>query len=262
MIAIPSEQLSRLWRAIIEFDMLVPGDRVLVGLSGGKDSSLLLTALRQVQQHAPFSFDLGAFTMDPLFTDNFPTQRLQDFCTELGVPFYTEQVPVENLAANRPGKTPCFSCAYFRRAATNRVAKEQQYNKVALAHHHDDAVETFLLNLLTSGQLKTFLPVTPLSKSGLTVIRPLLYYREEEIRAMGKAAGIVPIKSPCPHDGHTKRQDAKEFIQTLETFDAEAYNHLGAAMRCRESELWPAAPGKEAMIQKFRRFWGKGNPDA
>ena len=257
MLSIPSEQISRLWRAIIEFDMLSPNDRVLVGLSGGKDSSFLLTALRQIQKVAPVSFSIGAFTMDPLFTADFPVAKLQAFCDELDVPFYTEKVPVEQLAINHPGKPPCFSCAYFRRAATNRVAKENQYNKVALAHHHDDAVDTFLLNLLTSGQLKTFLPVTFLSRSELTVIRPLLYYREEEIRAMGKAIGIVPIKSPCPHDGHTKRQSAKEFIQTLETFDPDAYDHLAAAMRCQENELWPSQLSKETMTQKFRSFWGK-----
>ncbi len=254
---IPADQLSRLWRAIIEFDMLSSGDRVLVGLSGGKDSSLLLLALRQLQARAPFPFELGAFTMDPQFTSDFLTEQLRDFCTSLGISYYTEKVPVEQLSRARPGKTPCFSCAYFRRAATNRVALEHGYNKVALAHHHDDAVETFLLNLLTSGQLKTFLPVTPLSKTGLTVIRPLLYYREDEVRAMGQEAGIVPLKSPCPHDGYTKRQEAKEFIRSLESFDPGAYDHLSAAMRCQQNELWPSPLPKNDMMQKFRRFWGK-----
>lgn len=261
MKAIPADQLSRLWRAIIEFDMLSPGDRVLVGLSGGKDSSLLLLALRQLQSHAPFAFELGAFTMDPQFTTDFPTDQLRAWCTTLGISYYTEKVPVEQLSHARPGKTPCFSCAYFRRAATNRVALANGYNKVALAHHHDDAVETFLLNLLTSGQLKTFLPVTPLSKTGLTVIRPLLYYREAEIRALGQAAGLIPLKSPCPHDGHTKRQEAKEFIRVLASFDPGAYEHLSAAMRCQQHELWPSTLPKNAMIDKFRRFWGKAKTD-
>ena len=101
-------------------------------------------------------------------------------------------------------------------AATNRKAKELGCNKVALAHHNDDAVETLLLNLFNSGQPKTFMPSTYLTKSGITVIRPLLFYRESEIIANGKEIGLVPLKNPCPYDGKTQRQEMKEMVVRLE----------------------------------------------
>ena len=115
-----------------------------------------------------------------------------------------------------PHQHAVLTCAYFRRAATNRTALELGFNKVAWAHHHDDAVETFFLNLVASGQLKTFLPVTPLSRTGLTLIRPLLYYREAEIISMVDELNLHPLKNPCPYDGHTKRQEAKELLRSLQ----------------------------------------------
>ena len=160
-------------------------------------------------------------------------------------------------AHEKKGGSPCFTCAYFRRAATNRRAQELGFNKVALAHHNDDAVETFFMNLVTSGQLRTFLPVTPLSRSGITVLRPLLYYRESEIRELVAKLGLQPIKTPCPYDGHTMRQDIKEHIAKLDTLYPDVYDHLAAAMRCSDKqELWPEKPGKE-LLGKFHAFWGR-----
>ena len=129
---------------------------------------------------------------------------------------------------------------------------------MALAHHNDDAVETFFMNVMTSGQLRTFLPVTPLSRSGITVLRPLLYYRESEIRELVAKLGIKPLKNPCPYDGHTMRQDVKEHIAELNERYPEVYDHLLAAMRSSErQELWPAKPTDKEMVAKFRAFWGR-----
>ncbi len=129
---------------------------------------------------------------------------------------------------------------------------------ITLAHHHDDAVETFLMNVLTSGQLRTFLPVTKLSRSGLTVLRPLLYYREAEVIAAGKAIGLQPLKNPCPYDGHTKRQEIKEHIEALASINPEVYDHLAAAMRnSPNQELWPEQLAQKAMVKKFHEFWQK-----
>lgn len=177
---VPAELLSKLWRAVIEFDMLQSGDRILIGLSGGKDSMFLTAALAEIQKYAPVPFELACYTVDAMFSPAFPKAELEAFCGYYGLKHYSEKVDVNSAWQNK-GNTPCFTCAYFRRAATNRTALELGFNKVALAHHHDDAVETFLMNVLTSGQLRTFLPVTPLSRTGLTVLRPLLYYREAEI---------------------------------------------------------------------------------
>ncbi len=250
---VPAALLAKLWRCIIEFDMLHDGDRVLIGLSGGKDSMFLTAALAEIKRYAPFKFELACYTVDTMF-GAFPKAELEEFCARYGVPHYSSQVDVTEAWQHRTN-TPCFTCAYFRRAATNRTALELGFNKVAWAHHHDDAVETFFLNLAASGQLKTFLPVTPLSRTGLTLIRPLLYYREAEIISMVQKLGLTPLKNPCPYDGSTKRQEAKELIRSLQSFNAEAYGHLAAAMRTAPMELWPAKCTKEELTRKFHAFW-------
>lgn len=258
---VPAKDLSKLWRAIIEFDMLQPGDRILVGLSGGKDSMLLTAMLAEIKKYSPTPFDLACYTVNGMFAPNFPKAELEAFCAQFGITHYSDDVDVMAAHAKKGG-SPCFTCAYFRRAATNRRAQELGFNKVALAHHNDDAVETFFMNLVTSGQLRTFLPVTPLSRSGITVLRPLLYYREQEIRELVERLGLKPIKNPCPYDGHTMRQDIKEHIAALDAQYPEIYEHLAAAMRDSDrQELWPPKPGKE-LLQKFHTFWGRGKKQA
>ncbi len=255
---VPADWLSRLWRCIIEFDMLKAGDRVLIGLSGGKDSMFLTAALAEIQNYAPFKFELACYTVDTMFSADFPKAELEAFCSRYGLKHYSSSVDI-TAAWNRRTNTPCFTCAYFRRAATNRTALELGFNKVAWAHHNDDAVETFFLNLAASGQLKTFLPVTPLSRTGLTLIRPLLYYRESEITGMVEKLGLTPLKNPCPYDGHTKRQEAKELLSALQKFSPEAYEHLAAAMRLAPTELWPPKCGKKELADKFHAFWQQKN---
>lgn len=256
---VPADDLSKLWRAIIEFDMLSPGDRILIGLSGGKDSMFLTAALAEIKKYSPIPFDLAGYTVNAMFAPNFPKKELEEFCQHYGLEHYHDDVDV-NAAWQNKGSTPCFTCAYFRRAATNRRALELGFNKVALAHHHDDAVETFFMNLFTSGQLRTFLPVTPLSRTGLTVLRPLLYYRESEIRALVDKLELKPLKNPCPYDGFTTRQDVKEHIAELDAKYPEVYEHLAAAMRCQENqELWPDKLNQKELAQKFRAFWNKKN---
>ena len=139
---VPAELLSKLWRAVIEFDMLQAGDKILIGLSGGKDSMFLTAALAEIQKYAPVPFELACYTVDAMFSPAFPKAELEAFCGYYGLKHYSEKVDVNSAWQNK-GNTPCFTCAYFRRAATNRTALELGFNKVALAHHHDDAVETF-----------------------------------------------------------------------------------------------------------------------
>lgn len=254
---VPAEFLTKFWRALIEFHMIEENDKILIGLSGGKDSMFMTAALAEIQRHAPVNFSLVCYTVDTMFSSNFPAEELSTFCHKYGLEHYHEQVNVEEVWQHR-GNTPCFSCAYFRRAATNRKALELGCNKVALAHHNDDAVGTFLLNLIHSGQLKTFLPCTYLTRTGLTVLRPLLYYRESEIIAYGKSLGLKPLKNPCPYDGHTERQEMKTLIETLKKTDADIYNHLASAMRPGDTqELWPAKPHQDQMVKLFRAFWQK-----
>ena len=209
---VPADDLSKLWRAIIEFDMLAPGDRILVGLSGGKDSMLLTAMLAEIKKFSPIPFDLACYTVNAMFAPNFPKQELVDFCAHYGLEHYSDDVDVMAAHAKKGG-SPCFTCAYFRRGAVNRFAKEHGCNKVAYAHHNDDAVETLLMGLLYSGQIHTFTPSTYLDKSDLTVIRPLVYFREQEITDAIQHHGFQPVKSPCPIDGHTIRQKVKVILQ-------------------------------------------------
>lgn len=253
---VPAAALSKLWRAIIEFDMLQPGDRILIGLSGGKDSMLLTAMLAEIKKYSPIPFDLACYTVNGMFAPDFPKAELEAFCARYGLQHYSDEVNIA-AAQESSGGSPCFTCAFFRRGATNRRAKELGFNKIALAHHNDDAVETFFMNLVTSGQLRTFLPVTYLTRSGITVLRPLLYYRESEIRDLVSQLGLQPLKNPCPYDGRTMRQDIKEHIAALDSKYPGIYDHLAAAMRGSEAEeLWPPKPGKE-LLTKFHAFWGR-----
>lgn len=252
---VPADDLSKLWRAIIEFDMLQPGDRILIGLSGGKDSMLLTAMLAEIKKFSPIPFDLACYTMNGMFAPNFPKQELVDFCAHYGLEHYSDDVDVP-AAMQGNNNSPCYTCAFFRRGATNRRAKELGFNKIALAHHNDDAVETFFMNVMTTGQLSTFLPVTYLSRMDLTVLRPLLYYRESEIIELVEKLGIKPLKNPCPYDGHTTRQDVKEHIAALNDMYPQVYDHLAAAMRKQpKQELWPEKPDQKELLKKFKAFW-------
>lgn len=255
---LPQQYYSRLWRAILEFGMLSDGDRILIGLSGGKDSTFLTYALAKLRLHAPIEFEIAAITVDPLFTTDFDPHPIARFCADLSVPFHTISVNIAGLIEQNNGKDPCYICSFFRRGAINKFAAEHGFNKVAYAHHHDDAVETFLMSQLCSGQLTTFQPVTYLERSGITVIRPLVYFRERELAITPHFHGFTPIASPCPLNGKTKRQEIKELLARLESLDKAVYTHLAAAMRQSNGiSLWPPVASREEMRQKHLKFWKK-----
>ncbi len=255
---LPHEYAAPIWRALLEFDLISDKDRVLIGLSGGKDSLFLTYALSILRQYAPIRFDLAAITINPLFSADFNIAVLQKFCNELDIPFFSHEVDIASAIANSGNKSPCFTCSFFRRGAINRYAKENGFNKIAFAHHHDDAVETFFMELLYAGQLKTFLPKTYMDRTGLTLIRPLLYFREDTLKKTPKLHGYTPIASPCPFNGKTKRQEIKELLAALELKNPGIYNHLSSAMRAKESaELWPPVPTRAELKTKHMAFWSK-----
>ncbi len=255
---LPQPYFSRLCRAIIEFDMIAKGDKILIGLSGGKDSLFLTYALSILRARSATPFEIEVLTIDPMFTDDFDTKPLAEFCKNLNIPFHTQKVNISDIINNNNGKDPCFTCAFFRRGAINKFATENGFNKVAYAHHHDDAVETFLMSILYSGQINTFLPTTYLDQSNLTVIRPLVYFRESELKDTAQYHGFTPIPSPCPLNGHTKRQEAKDMIVELEKNNKALYDHLGAAMRhSPKTKLWPQELTREELQIKHLQFWGK-----
>lgn len=256
--SIPRGIIRTIQRAIVEFDLLRPEDRVLVGLSGGKDSTLLLYALSTLSQHLPFPVDLAAFTVDL----GFKPQKEMDFspletmCSQLGVPFNTFRAELAEDILHNPEQSPCARCSYFRRAIIHNYAQRNGFNKVAFAHHYDDAVETFLMGILYSGQVSTFLPATYLDKTGVTVIRPLIYLREKDIKGTVRKLGITPLPSPCPRDGITKRAVVKELIRNMTKDNPNIFAHLAAAMReGRHIQFWPRELSKEEIRAKSQEFW-------
>jgi len=250
--------VRKIQRAVVEFDLLASGDRVLLGLSGGKDSTFLLYALSVLVAHLPFPVELGGITVDlgfktPEETDFGP---LKAACETLGVPHTTIRAELGKEILEHPSQNPCARCSYFRRALIHNFARDNGYNKVAFAHHLDDAVETFLMSQLYSGQIYTFLPKTFLDRTEVTVIRPLVYLRENEIGREAARLGIVPVASPCPLDGTTRRTEVKDLLRNMKKNNPHVFYHLAAAMReGREVQLWPRELTKEEIRAKTRRFW-------
>lgn len=253
---LPQEYWGRLMRAILEFDLIEANDRVLIGLSGGKDSLFLTYALAVLRDRLPMNLSLHAVFIDAQFSDDFDTVSLQSFCDSLSIPLTVQQVNIAQAIRNQNGKDPCFTCAFFRRGAIGRIAKELGYNKIAYAHHHNDAVETLLMGLFSSGQIKTFRPKTYLSRQDLTVIRPLIYFRESELADSIAIHGFTPLKNPCPLDGKTNRQDTKELIARLGRQFPNLYAHLSAALRqdAVSDDLWPRELTRTEMKEKHTAF--------
>lgn len=252
---LPRSYTQKLLRAIREFDLINPGDRVLVGFSGGKDSAFLLYALAILRNHGIIPFELGALTIDLGFTNPFATDGMDVFCRRLGVEFQIVRTEIAKYAFGEDNpEGPCATCSFLRRGTMNRFAREHGFSKIALAHHQDDAVETFLMSIIYSGQIKTFLPRTFLDRSEVTVIRPLVYLREAEIREANPLTGFQPVASPCPLDGKTKRAETKDLIRNLCRHDRMIFNHLTAAMRKgRPQELWPPELSIEDLSRRKQR---------
>ncbi len=247
---------SKIMRALVEFDMIQDGDKILIGLSGGKDSQALTYALATMQKILARKFTLVALTIDPNFDENFQSNaaKLTAFCRVLDIEHIIESVDIAS-AIKSANKNPCFTCAYFRRAAINRVANKLGANKVAYAHHLDDAVETFMMSLLSSGQLTTFQPKTFLSRSNITVIRPMIYLREFEIKSFVRKNNIEVLKSPCPIDGTTNRQTVKNLIINLGKMFPDLFDHLTAALRKNSVvELWDAPKTRQQMREIYYSY--------
>ncbi|MBR2214163.1 MAG: tRNA 2-thiocytidine biosynthesis protein TtcA [Selenomonadaceae bacterium] len=256
-INLPQSYFSKLMRAVVEFRMIENEDKILVGLSGGKDSLFLLYAMAVLKARLRKKFSFGAITIDPMFTADFPMETLAGYCASLNIPFADRQVDIAGAIRAQGDKKACFTCAYFRRGAINRYATENGFNKIAYAHHHDDAVETFFMSLMYSGQLTTFTPVTYLDRTNLTVIRPLVYFREEETRAAVAFHGFTPVASPCPRDGQTFRARTKEIIRALGEDNPKLYAHLSAAMREGAlGELWPRSKTRDEMRETYYAYMG------
>jgi len=198
-----------------DFGLIEPGDTVLVGVSGGKDSLVLLRTLALYRHFAaPFTLQAATLTMG---IEPFDVSGIAALCKELDVPYHVRHTQIGRIVfEERKEKNPCSLCANMRRGALNDLAVDLGCNKVALGHHRDDAIETLLLSLFYEGRLHTFLPKTYLSRKNLTLIRPLVYAPEHEVIACARRYALPVVTNPCPANGHTKRQEVKDLLGELE----------------------------------------------
>ena len=203
-------------RCVEDYHMIEAGERIAVGVSGGKDSLLTLAALARLQKFYPVPFTVEAITLE-MGMPGMDFTGVAQLCQAMGVPYTRIQVPVYQLLfEERKEKNPCSLCAKLRRGSLNTALTERGVRKIALGHHYDDAVETLVMNLLFEGRIGCFQPVTYLDRTGITQIRPLLYCREEEIRRVVQRENLPVVPNPCPMDGHSRRQEVKELIASLE----------------------------------------------
>ena len=202
-------------RCIEDYDMIADGETVAVGVSGGKDSLALLCALANLRGYYPKRFELHAVTLDMGFagTDFSPIKEL---CDELGIPYLVRLTEISKVIfQERKEKNPCALCAKMRRGALHDVIRDLGIKKLALAHHFDDTVETFMLSLLYEGRLNCFQPVTYMSRADITQIRPMLYVGENTIINLVGCQGLPVVYNPCPMNGASKREEVKMLLKTL-----------------------------------------------
>ena len=207
--------LSSLRRAVEDHKMIADGDKIAVGLSGGKDSTALLAALHAFARFSPARFELMAVTVD--MGSGADYKPMEDYCASLGVRYVIEKTELFDIIFNaRKEKNPCSLCAKMRRGALNGVLAREGFNKLALGHHADDVAETLLMSLLYEGRLNTFKPVSLMSRSGITLIRPFIYTDEKDITALCAAQNIPIVKNPCPVNHATNRESMKDLICKLD----------------------------------------------
>lgn len=208
--------LSYVRRGVDDYQMIEDGDKIAVGVSAGKDSLTLLCALAELRRFYPKKFELSAITVDMGF-EGSDFSSIKELCEELDVTYHIIPTQISTVIFDvRKEKNPCSLCAKMRRGALYGAARELGFNKVALGHHFDDVVETFMLNLFFEGRLGCFQPVTYLSNTGITLIRPMLYMPEKDVRYFASKADLPIVKSPCPADGNTEREEMKKLLATLE----------------------------------------------
>lgn len=231
--------LGCLRKADTDFHLIEPGDRVAVGVSGGKDSLLLLHALSLYRKFSHKDFTLMAFTIS-MGLEPFDLSGIHRLCQELDIPYVVKQTEIGDIIFNkRKEKNPCALCAKMRRGALNDMCREYGCNKLALGHHRDDAIETLLMSLFYEGRFHTFHPKTYLSRTGITAIRPLCYLPEYHVRHMVEELNLPVVKSPCPANGETKRQEMNELLQALRKRYPDAPDRfLHALQSDKQYDLW------------------------
>ena len=234
------EIMGDIRRAVEEYRMIEDGDTVAVGVSGGKDSVALLAGLAGVRRFIGIDFTLKAVTLDNCFNgEEGDFSPIADLCGSLGVEYILRRTDIGQIIFGERGESnPCSLCARMRRGVLHDTAKANGCNKIALGHHFDDAVETFLMNLFNEGRIGCFSPVSYLSRKDLTMIRPLIFATEREVRNAVNRAGLPVVKSKCPVDGCTERQWTKEFLYDMEKTHPGITKRIFGAIRRGHVSGW------------------------
>lgn len=232
--------VSRTRAAVDDYKMISDGDKIAVGVSGGKDSLLLLKALCELKRFYPADFTIVAVTLDMRFgcTDG-DFSEIREMCNSYGIEYVVKPTDLyEIIFEVRKEPNPCSLCARMRRGILHDTAKELGCNKIALGHHLDDAAETFLMNLLIESRVGCFAPVTYLSRRDLTMIRPLIYVREREAESAAERLSLPVIESKCPANEKTKREDVKQLIQALSEQFGDVPERIVGAMQRAGIDRW------------------------
>jgi tRNA 2-thiocytidine biosynthesis protein TtcA len=245
--------LARVKKAIARYQMIEEGDKIAVGTSGGKDSGALLYIMSQLRLHLPRTFSLHAIFVDMGWPDNL--QLLAKHCQQLQVPLHIEKTLIAKVVfERRKEKNPCSLCAKLRRGALHQAALKLGCNKVALGHHLDDAIQTFFLNLIFTGQFNTFKPRTFLSKSGLHLIRPMIYLSQKSILLLHRTQSIPNLENPCPVANKTKRAEIKILIDTLLRSYPDLHQRFITALEnLKPEEFWYPEPKRKHQSQNRRQ---------
>ena len=227
--------LSYMRKAIEEYNMIEENDKIAICLSGGKDSITLLHAFKALQRFYPKKFELIAISINPGF-EFFDTTLLQNLCDNLEIPLFIEKTHAKEIVFDiRKEKNPCSLCARMRRGAINNWAHDHHCNKVALGHHMDDVIETLLMSLFYEGRIHTFAPRSYLTRSEVTVIRPLVYVNENDIIHIGRKLNLPVIINKCPADGHTTRSDIKDLLSSLSNNNPRIKERIMSGI---DKDLW------------------------
>lgn len=233
--------LSYVRKAVDDYHMIEDGDKIAVGISGGKDSLTLLYALHSLMRFYPSKFQIHAVTVDLGF-HNLDLTRIESICRdELKIPYTIVKTDIADIVfEQRKEANPCSLCAKMRKGALNDAIKREGCNKVAYAHHKDDVVETMLLSLIFEGRFHTFSPVTYLDRTELTVIRPLMYMNESDVIGFVNKNQIPVVKSPCPADGYTKREYVKQLLRKLNQENPGVKERMFTAIANGNMPGWPS----------------------
>ncbi len=232
--------LSYVRKAIDDYDMIQDNDKIAIGISGGKDSLTLLYALHGLKRFYPKKFEIHAVTVDLGFR-NLNLEKIKALCESLEIEYTVVHTDIAKIIfEDRKESNPCSLCAKMRKGALNEAIKKSGCNKVAYAHHKDDVVETMLMSLIFEGRIHTFAPVTYLDRMDLTVIRPLIYMNEPDVIGFINKYEVPVVKSPCPVDGHTKREYVKNLLKQLNIENPGVKERMFTAIQNGSLKGWPA----------------------